>query len=161
MLAPKPGVSYESVMKKAKKHCTGASPASPSIVKHNKFEPFGIHPRNQRIPPIRCQEPRLGTTLPHAPGDRMTWVYTNSLKTYRPPRAVDREFVYIYIYIYIYIYKKWSQRDHKNHQKSTQSPPNMPQIPPHTHTKITQKSPQRSPKKPKKYPKCDTTKNQR
>ena len=38
----------------------------------------GIHPRIQRInripiiPRIRCQEPRLGASLPHAPGARMT-----------------------------------------------------------------------------------------
>ena len=41
----KVGVIDGAVMKKSKKHCTGASPESPSIVKNNKFEPFGIHPR--------------------------------------------------------------------------------------------------------------------
>ena len=61
-----------AVMKKSKKHHAGASPESPSTVKNNKFEPFGIHPRIQRIQRIRCQDPRLGTTLPRAPGVRMT-----------------------------------------------------------------------------------------
>ena len=71
----KVGVIDGAVMKKSKKHCTGASPESPSIVKHNKFEPFGIHPRIQRIRRIRrirCQELRLGPSLPRAPGVRMT-----------------------------------------------------------------------------------------
>ncbi len=59
-------------------HCTGVSPESPSTVnKNNEFARFGTHPR---IPQIRCQEPRLGTTLPRAPGARMMWVKTNSLK---------------------------------------------------------------------------------
>jgi len=37
-------------------------------------EQFGTHPRIRRIRRIKCQEPRLGTCLPRAPGVRMTWV---------------------------------------------------------------------------------------
>ena len=46
----KVGVIDGAVMKKSKKHCTGASPESPSIVKNNKFEPFGIHPADPPDP---------------------------------------------------------------------------------------------------------------
>ena len=64
-------VLAERGMKKWKKHCTGATPESPSMVKFNKNARFGIHPRNPRNPRnprIRCQEPRLGTTLPTRAG---------------------------------------------------------------------------------------------
>ncbi len=77
-------------MTKSNKHHAGASPESPSTVKNNKFEPYGTHPAESRIPRIprihriRCQEPLLGTTLPRAPGASMTWVKTNSLKTLIP-----------------------------------------------------------------------------
>ena len=37
-------------MTKSTKHCTGASPESPSTVKNNKFEPFGIHPADTADP---------------------------------------------------------------------------------------------------------------
>ncbi len=51
-----------------------------STVKNINLEQFGTHPWIHRIPPIRCQEPQLGTTLPRAPGAKMAWVKTNSLK---------------------------------------------------------------------------------
>ena len=46
-----------------------------SMVNNSKLELFGTHPRIPRIPTfprIRCHQPRLGTTLTHAPGVRMT-----------------------------------------------------------------------------------------
>ena len=55
-----------------------------SMVNNSKLELFGTHPRIPRIPTfptfpriptfpiIRCHQPQLGTTLPHAPGVRMT-----------------------------------------------------------------------------------------
>ena len=49
-----------------------------STINSSKFEIFGTHPGNTRIPRtpiIRCHQPRLGTTLTHAPGVRMTWVH--------------------------------------------------------------------------------------
>ena len=48
----------------------------------SKIYPFGTQRRIHRIQRIRCQELWLGTSLPHAPGARMTVVYTNSLKLF-------------------------------------------------------------------------------
>ncbi len=69
-----------------KQHRARVSPESPSTVKTTSLSHLelirgsrSIH-RIHRIPRIRCQEPRLGTTLPRVPGARMTWVKTNSLK---------------------------------------------------------------------------------
>ena len=46
------------------------SPNSPFAVKICGFGRFGTHPRNPRNHRIRCQELRLGTSLPRAPGSR-------------------------------------------------------------------------------------------
>ena len=46
-----------------------------STINSSKLEIVGTHPRIPafpRIPIIRCHRPRLGTTLPHTPGVRMT-----------------------------------------------------------------------------------------
>ncbi len=45
-------------------------------VKNYEFAQFGTHPRIPRILRIKCQEPRLGTDLPRAPGARMTCMAT-------------------------------------------------------------------------------------
>ena len=64
-----------AVMNKSKKHCTGASPKSPSTVKSTNLPDLEFirgFPGSRRIPRIRCQELLLEPPLPHAPGARMT-----------------------------------------------------------------------------------------
>ena len=59
------------------------SPETPSSVKKYEFARFGTHPRiywYPQNPRIRCHQLLLGPSLPRAPGVRMTWVLTNSLK---------------------------------------------------------------------------------
>ena len=64
-------VLYGAVMKKSKTlHQSVARVTSAAKTEGNARS--GTHPRILRIPRIRCQEPRLGTTLPRAPGARMT-----------------------------------------------------------------------------------------
>ena len=64
-----------SCPRKVKKTLHRSVTESPSTDIYINLEPFGTHPRIYRIhpiPPISCQEPRLRSTLPRAPGARMT-----------------------------------------------------------------------------------------
>ncbi len=71
----KVGVLDERPMNMSRKHRAGASPESPSTVKNNNLEPFGIHLRCRQIPiiPIKWwQDVLFGPPPPRAPGARMT-----------------------------------------------------------------------------------------
>ena len=76
-MVSKVGVLDGAVLKKPGKRHRSATMLSSTVPAH-QLKPNGIHPRipliprTPRIPAIRCQELRLGPSLPHAPGARMT-----------------------------------------------------------------------------------------
>ena len=82
-LTKKVGLIDERSLEKSKEHHARVSAEAASFAKIIKFCRSRIHQRiwnSQNSSPALAHGLQLGTPLPHAPGARMTVVYTNSLK---------------------------------------------------------------------------------